>query len=190
MGSQIMITTLIVLATGVALAAGDAHGGADHGGIPSIVYYQIFNVSILLGGIFYLTKDKVVAFFAGKKSEYLKSQEAAEQALKAAELEHSDIQTKLAKIENTHAETIAKAKADAEQIKKQIVTDAEALAARLRAEAEMSAKLEVQRVKTELREKLLAQAFDQAQKEIASKTTAADQKRLQQDFISKVEVVR
>ena len=97
------------------------------------------------------------------------------------------IQTRLSKLESTADESISRARAEAADMKRQMVADAEALSKRLREEAASAAKLEVERAKNELRETLIHESLEAARTQLSSKVTAEDHKRLQSDFIQNIQ---
>jgi F-type H+-transporting ATPase subunit b len=172
------------------LASNGEHGSGQEGGIPNIVFYQAVNVSIIFLAGYWFSRHKISAFFHEKRNKFLKDQESAKQALVNAEQEHHEVKTRLDKLKNNKLNTISKAKADANDLQKQILSDAEIMVKRLQREAELASKIELQRAKNELRELLLREAFNLSKKDISSKATAEDQKRLQNEFISKVEVAQ
>jgi F-type H+-transporting ATPase subunit b len=185
------IIFLVFLSASVAAASSGGEGGSIHStGVPSVVFYQLINVLILFGGIYWKLRHQVVSFFNEKRKKYLEEQEKAQKALIAAEHEHHEVKTRLDKLKNNRLDTISKAKADANDLHRQILADAGAMAKKLENEAELAAKIELQRAKNELRETLLKEAFELSHRDIAVKTTTDDQKRLQREFISKVEVAQ
>lgn len=177
--------------TTFALASSEAGGhGAEHSGVPVVVLYQAINVAIILGAGIYFGKQKVVEFFLHKRTSFLQAQEKAQGVLRQAEHEHHEVKTRLDKLKVTREESISKAKADAIDLRKQIVKDAQVLAKKLQDEALLSAKIEVERAKHHLKEQLIKEAFELSKKDLSSKATSDDQKKLQEDFISKVQVVQ
>lgn len=172
--------------------ASTSHGGqgADHSGVPIVVLYQAINVAIIFFGAFYFGRKKVSAFFVEKRKLFLDAQERAKSALRVAELEHHEVKTRLDKLKVTRSESLAKAKTDANDMRERILQDAHTLATKLKDEALLAAKIEVQRAKHQLKEQLVREAFETSKKDLSLKATSDDQKKLQEDFISKVQVVQ
>lgn len=166
----------------------DAHD-ADHG-VPAVVYYQAINVGIILMAGFYYGREKIVGFFTNKKTQFLQAQEKAQATLKQAEKEHHEVKARLDKLKGNKEESLLKAKADATDLKNQIIQDAHALAKKLKDEALLSSKLEIERAKYQLKDQLIREAFEISKKDLSAKATSDDQKKLQEDFISKVQVVQ
>lgn len=170
-------------------ATGAGHHDAEHG-IPRVVFYQAINVLIIfISGIFF-GRQKIIGFFDGKRTEFLQAQNKAQYTLRQAEQEHQEVKTRLDKLKLTKSETISKAKSDANDMKAQMIQDAATLAAKIKAEAQMSAKIEVERAKFQLKEQAVKEAFELSKRDLTSKATSDDQRKLQEDFISKVQVVQ
>lgn len=183
-------TFLLVKSAMASSGAGhDVHGGDSHG-IPTVVYYQALNVAIILVATAIFGRKSIASFFAGKKDGFLKAQEKAQGVLRSAEEEYQQMKERHDKLLMNKEESIAKATADANDLRAQIIRDAEALAQKLRNEAQISSKLEIERAKHELKEQLIRDAFELSKRDLGSKATSADQKKLQDDFISKVQVVQ
>lgn len=166
-----------------------AHGGEAHG-IPTVVYYQALNVAIIIIAAIVFGKKGIAAFFVDKRESFLKAQEKAQSVLKNAEQEYKLMKERHDKLMMTREESLAKAKADANDLRLQMVRDAEALSIKLQNEAKLSAKIEIERAKNQLKEQIIRDAFELSKRDLGSKATSADQKKLQDDFISKVQVVQ
>lgn len=167
-------------------ASADAHGA--HDGIPSVVWYQAINFLIYIGLLFYFLRKPVKNYFASRQAAFNAALVKAQAAKAEAEAQKKEIQDRLNRLQAESDKAIAQAKAEAEQMRARIVKDAEELANNLRAEAQRSASFEIQRAKNELREELLSQSLALSQKILQEKVGEADQKRLQTEFVEKIEV--
>lgn len=168
---------------------GADHHGAEHG-VPRVVFYQAINVLIILIAGVYLGRQKVISFFVEKRTEFLQAQDKAQSSLRQAEQEHQEIKNRLDKLKLTKSESISKAKSDANDMKAQMIHDATNLATKIKAEAQMSTKIEAERARSQLKEQIIKEAFELSKKDLTSKATSDDQRKLQEDFISKVQVVQ
>ncbi len=186
-----LIPTLLVFLSQAVLANSEAAAAGHHDehiAIPvKLVIYQTINVAAMVIGLFFVLKKPVQNYFKEKKENFLSAAKKAEAARKAAEDERMQIQTRLSKLESTADESISRARAEAADMKRQMVADAEALSKRLREEAASAAKLEVERAKNELRETLIHESLEAARTQLSSKVTAEDHKRLQSDFIQNIQ---
>lgn len=186
-----LLTSLIMTVSLAALAAEEhgAHGEAL--AIPvKLVTYQTINVVIMVIGLYYFLREPVRKYFADKRATYLSAAQKAESARKAAENERMQIEVRLSKLESTADESVARARAEAADMKKQLVAEAEALSKRIRDEAQESARIEIEKAKTHLREALIKESLEIAKAQVSSKLTADDHKRLQSDFISHIQAVQ
>lgn len=185
-----LLTSLLMTISLSALAQEHgAHGDANT--IPvKLVTYQTINVVMMVAALIYFLREPVRKYFAEKKNLFLSSAQKAEAARKAAEDERQKIQVRLSKLESTADESVARARAEAADMKKQLIAEAEALSKRIREEAHESARLEVEKAKNHLREALIKEALEMAKAQVSSKLTADDHQRLQSDFISHIQAVQ
>lgn len=183
-------TTLLLTLANAAMAAEsghDAHGAAHHGPDMTLVMWQALNVGILIIGLIYFLRKPVREFFAGQKAAYLDASAKTLAARTAAENDLKHIRAELNRIETTAAESVARARAESSDLKRQMVTEAESTAQRLRMDAETSAKLEVQRAVVSLRAELLQEAVAAARQQMSKGVTQEDHVRLNQEFIRNIE---
>lgn len=185
------IVPLFILAISIAAKANEtAHGAEGSGEIPvRQIFYQAINVLIIFVGLIYFLKDGVKKFFQDKKAVFMDAAKKAEAARKTAEQEHLQIQIRLSKLESSADESVSRARAEAADMKKQLIADAEALSNRIREEAERTAQLEVEKAKIHLREALIKESIAAAKTQLTSKVSSEDQRRLQSDFVNHLEAV-
>lgn len=181
---KLFMTLLLVLSPAAVFAAGD-HGDA----IPTkTIIYQFINVGALVIGLIYFTKDAAISFFKSRKSDYLAAAEKSAFAREQAEKEFVDIKNKLNELDSTRADSLSKAKAHADDIKAQIIEEANAVTKRIKDDAQLTAKLEVERAQKDLRTQLLTDSVAAARLALTKDLGANDQQKLQKDFINHVGV--
>jgi F-type H+-transporting ATPase subunit b len=167
-----------------------AAGGAHSEGIPyKTIMFQAINLSMLVGLLVYLLKKPLKLFFTEKKQNFLKAAEKAEQIQKIAEQEHLQIKVRLTKLQSTSDESIAKARAEASDLKKQLIAEAQATAKRVELETKTTIELELTKAKQQLREQLIQEAILLSRSSISSKVSVEDHKRLEGDFIKNIGVL-
>ena len=154
------------------------------------VAYQAINVGLFVVLIAILSRKKARAFFAGRAASFQQALVKADVARTNAESKKREIQDLLSQLESSSAQTADAARADAEQIKRNLLKEAEALRATLRQEAERTVHAELERAKAELRAEMIAQAMALAKTTLSEKILEPDQKRLQSEFVEKIQVVR
>lgn len=182
---------LILLGPVIAVASGAEHGSAHHDiEIPKSVIYQAINVGILVVGLVYLLKDDMVTFFKVRQETYLQAAQRAAFAREQAEREFQDLKNKIAELEKTRELQLQKAKAHADEITSQIATEANQVTMRIKSEAELTARLEIQRAQRDLRNQLLTDSVAAAHTVLSKDIGSADHLKLQNEFINHIEVVR
>ena len=180
---------LLVLGASCAYAASghDEHGGEIH--VPKVVIYQAINVVLLFGGLYYFLKDTVVKFYADRKATYVAAAQKSQAAREAAEKQFADIKNKLSQLEASTDESISRAKAEAADMKRAMLKDAQDVANRIKNEAEQTAKIEIQKAQTQLREQLLKDSVAAAKMVLSKDIGSADHQKLQSEFVNKVQAV-
>lgn len=175
-------------------SAESGHGGHGSVGLDDqtikTMIYQALNVFILVAALVYGLKSTVKDFFKQKKEVFLSTAKKAQSLKQQAEEEHAQIKVQLTKLESSATESISRARADAAEMKQQLIIEAQALSKRIQEEAELAARLEVTRAKNQLREQMIQQASLLASDQIVQKVSAEDHRRLQGDFIQNVSEVR
>ena len=186
-----LIPLSILLAAVMAQANESAHAGHESGEIPvKQIMYQAINVFIIIVGLIYFLKDGIRKFFEDKKADFMSAADRAATAKKTAEHEREQIQVRLSKLESTADESVSRARAEAADMKKQLIADAEALSERIREEAERAAALEIEKAKAQLREMLIKEAVVATRAHLSAKVSTEDQQRLQSDFVNHLQAVQ
>lgn len=187
MKSILVLISLILPA--ICLAAGGEHGGGHgHLGPSRTEIYQLINVVILLGGVIYFVKDQAIEFFKNRRTDYLAAAEKSASARRQAEADFAEIKNKIDKIDATRAEMIAKAQAHAADVKKQIIEESEAVAKRIKDDAELAARVESQKAERDLRQQLIKDSITAARSVLSKDISAGDHQKLQGDFVRGVGV--
>lgn len=184
--NKVFMTALLTLVSQAAFAA-EGHGGGHEAFPWDFVGFQVVNVTILVVGLVYFTKDAARKYFAERHQVFVAAAQKAQAARSQAEAEHTEIQVKLSKLESTAAESISRAKAEAAELKHQLVAEAEAASKKIKTEAEQAARLEIERAKNHLREQLIQDAVVAARAQLSQKVSSDDHQRLQGEFINNMQ---
>ncbi len=169
---------------------GSGHGDGHGSGIPMSVTFQAINFALYAGLLLYFLRKPIREFFKSREQVYKQALVKAENARRDAEKKKKEIQQRLRNLDATADESLDQARAEATALKLQIRQDAETLAERLRTEANRSAQFEVERARLILREEMLKQSVALSRKLLADKMADGDQKRLQTEFVDKIQEVR
>jgi F-type H+-transporting ATPase subunit b len=183
------IPFLLLLGANAALAASGEHHESGPVEVPKAVLYQLINVLILFGGLFYFLKGHVVKFYKDRKAHYMVAAERSKAAREKAEQDFLDIKHKLQQLEATADESYDRAQAEAKNMRQQMIKDGEEMAARIKNEAQQTAKIEIQKAQQHLREQLLNDAIKAAKSALTSDIAAADHQKLQGEFVNNVQAV-
>lgn len=184
--------TSVLLVVGLMMISGAASAAEPgHHGVPwKTIGWQVLNLGILVVGLVYLLKDSTRQFFAARRTGFIDAAKKSQSAREEAEKQYKEIQAKIEHLEATRAESIARAEAEAAELKKTLTREAEELAARIRKEAEATARAEVMKAKKDLHEQFVQEAIASARAVLTKDIGAADQQKLQADFMKNVEAVR
>lgn len=183
------ISLLILLAASTVFAASGGHDAHGPVHVPKAVIYQAINVTILFGGLFYFLRGAIVKFYKDRKAHYLVAAERSKAAREKAEQEYLDIKHKLSQLESTADESYNRAQVEAKNLREQMIKDGQEMAARIKHEAEQTAKIEIQKAQQHLREQLLKDAVKAAKATLTSDIGAADHQKLQGEFVNNVQAV-
>lgn len=182
---------LVSLLSVVAMASGgEGHeAAAGHGeAVPlAQIGWQAVNLGILLVALFFFLKSSIIETFANRKQSFLDQAEKTKSALKNAELALSGVKQKLSDLESGEAVSLQKAKAEAEEIKANLIKDAEALSEKLKKDATLSINNELNKAKTEINNTILNSAIGSASKTLANKATSNN---LEAAFLKQLDEVK
>jgi F-type H+-transporting ATPase subunit b len=183
---QALLLVCIVAAGTVAMAQEHGgHGFDEHA--KRTIMWQLLNVSVMVAGLVYYLKTPIRKMFSDKRVAYMAAAERAEAARKLAEQEHMEIEVRLTKLESTADESVSRARAEAADMKKSLIAEAENMSRKIREEAEVAAQLEVVNAKNILRQQLISESVALAKSTIQTKVSSEDHKRLQGDFINNIQ---
>lgn len=178
---------LIIFVSSTAAQAAPGHGHGD-GGIPiTMVLWQLANVLILFGGIFYLTRKTIIESFAKRRSDYLAASEKSQSLKQAAEQELRTVLENLSKLKTTSEDSIRRAHAEAAELKNNLIKEAHELSMRIKKEAADSAAAETRRAKLDLTQNFLGEAFQNAESQLKG-ISAQDKSKLQTQFVENMKV--
>lgn len=168
-----------------------ASGGHDDHSIPmSAIVFQVINFGLFVTILVVLLKGKVATYFRTRAQDFTVARNRAAELKAAAEQQKRDIEAKLRHLESTAKQTVENARKEALALKASILREAEEMAEKIRKEAEQTARSEVERAKEELRQSLLSEAIEAAKNSVSKNLSASDQKRLQGEFVEKIQAVK
>lgn len=168
-----------------------AAGGAHHGeGVPTIVYWQAANLLIIFAALVYFAGPKIKDTFKQRNSEFLANAEKSQSIQKEAEKKLEDIKGRLEMLEKTSGESIARARAEAADLRQQIIAEGQNAAEKIKKEAQAVAQAEVQNAQRSLHAQVVKDSLRMAQDILKKDVGQGDQQRLQEQFGKQIEGVR
>jgi F-type H+-transporting ATPase subunit b len=183
-----MIFALLVTAAlpALALAAGGGEHHADSGVILKDFIWRCVNFAVMAGLLGYFVSKPIRNGLQNRRTEIEKTLTDAAAARDAAEAKAREYQEKLAKA-SAEIETIyAAIRREGELERDKILASAKEMAAKIEQEADAKAASAVARARTELRAEAARLAVELAEELLAKSVTAADQKRLIDEYMQKV----
>lgn len=170
-----------------------AEGVAEHGHEVVIPWNSLFVQSynfILLGILlFFLLRKSVKQHFTDRALSYKELVDRAENARKEAEQSHSKIKARLENLEAQAERGVSQARLEAADLRARMLLEAKGLGQKLEEEAKRSATAELEKAKSELRKELLEKAISASNESLKASLGTSDQKKLQNEFVEKIEVV-
>lgn len=173
-----------VLLPAMALAAGvDQH---DSGVILKDFIWRCVNFAVMVGLLAYFVSKPIRNGLQNRRAEIEKTLADAAAARDAAEARARDYQDKLAKAAGEIESIYAAIRREGELERDRILTSAREMSAKIEQEADAKAASAVARARTELRAEAARLAVELAEELLAKSVTAADQKRLVDEYMQKV----
>lgn len=181
------IALLLLLSSVQVLAAGGAHHGE---GIPTIVYWQAANLIIIFVALAYFAGPKIKETFRQRNAEFLASAEKSQSIQREAEKKLEDIKNRLSLLEKTSGESIARARAEAADLRQQIISEGQQAAEKIKKEAQAVAQAEIQNAQRSLHAQVVKDSLRMAQDILKKDVGQGDQQRLQEQFGKQIEGIR
>lgn len=150
---------------------------------------ETLNMGLLTALLIYLLRHMVIAHFKGRRQTYTELVERAEAAKTAAEKSHREIAQKLAELQQSADENIRNAQSEATAMKQKLMGEAQTLAKKLEDDAHRTVETEIEKAKTQLRAELLAEAIHVSRDALKETVGSSEHKRLQTEFVDKIQVV-
>lgn len=168
------VTTSVVATIALASSSGGAH---DENHIPvKTILTQAVNLGILLVVLFIFTKKSIQAMFKSKKDLFLEDSLKTAQALKLAEIELSDIKTKIKTLETTEAASLLNAEKEAESTAQKMVSDAQVQGKKIVEDTSLVISAELSKAKNQIREKIIETSMLETEKNIKASSASITQK--------------
>jgi F-type H+-transporting ATPase subunit b len=183
------IALALLLACGLpvlALAAGGGEHHADSGAVMKDFIWRCVNFAVMAGLLIYFVRKPIKNGLQGRRAEIEKALSDATAAREAAEAKVREYQDKLAKAAAEIDTIYAAIRREGELERDRILASAKEMAAKIEQEADSKAASAVARARAELRAEAARLAVELAEELLQKNVTAADQKRLVDEYMQKV----
>jgi len=184
-----VVATCLAILGSAALASASEGGGGHAGGGAQLkdFIWRVIDFAVLAGIIIWaLVKQNVKGGLKARQDAIETTLREAAEARDAAERKLKEYTAKLESANREIDELSATIKTDAEAEKVRIIAEANAMADKIREQAQQTAVQEVQKARTLLRQEAARLAVELAEKKIRENITKSDQDRLVGDYLSKV----
>ncbi len=182
-----IIAALLLVAALPALASG---GGGEHhvdsGVLIKDFIWRCVNFAVMVGLLGYFISKPIRNGLQNRRAEIEKALADATAAREAAEAKTREYQDKLAKAAAEIDTIYAAIRREGELERDRILTSAKEMATKIEQEADSKAASAVARARLELRAEAARLAVELAEELLSKNVTAADQKRLVDEYMQKV----
>lgn len=175
----------VLLVPALALAAGGEHH-VDSGVLLKDFIWRCINFAVMAGLIVYFIRKPLSGGLQNRRAEIEKTLADAAKAREAAEAKALEYQEKLAKASAEIDNIYLAIRREGELERDKILASAKEMSVKIEQEADAKAASAVARARTELRAEAARLAVELAEELLAKNVTAADQKRLVDEYMQKV----
>ena len=168
------------------LAAGGGDHQVDSGVILKDFIWRCINFAVMIGLLGYFVRKPIRNALQNRRAEIEKTLADAAAARDAAEARAKEYQEKLAQAAAEIESIYAAIRREGELERDRILTSAREMAAKIELEADAKAASAVAKARTELRAEAARLAVELAEELLVKSVTAADQKRLIDEYMQKV----
>lgn len=154
------------------------------------IVVQLINTAILCFILAKLLYNPVLSFLNARKERIASQIDEAQRALNEANTLKMQYELKLEDIEHERGEILEKARADASENSRRIISQAKTEAETLKKRAQLDIEREQEKVKDEVKKQIVLVSSAISEKFIAAKITDAEQEKLVEDTIRDLEGVK
>ncbi|MEK6774845.1 MAG: ATP synthase F0 subunit B [Bdellovibrionota bacterium] len=157
--------------------------------IPFVTVWQFINLAILFSVLIYLLKDNVRKFFSDKRTVFLTEAEKSKVAQAEAEKGYLEIKKKLEDFNRGVETSSLRARTEAQELKKQMISDAKSQAQKIKDEALVSAKNETMKAQRKLHQQVVSEVISLSRAVLAKDIGNVDHQKLQSEFSKNIQAV-
>lgn len=186
MKKNIIFSLAMVLLPIVSVAASGGHQGE----VPyRTIFWQCVNLTILFGALTYFFRAKAIHFFKSRRETYMQEAQKSHQMRDAAEKSLEKIKHDLQKLDESYSESIARAEAEASELRSQMINEAKQNAIKIKEESEETIRIETQNAQRDIKHKFVSEAVGMARQVLSKDIASSDHHKLQSDFARNIQAV-
>lgn len=168
------------------LASAGTVFAAEEGGWMATDTYRVINFAVLAGILVFLLRKPVKQFFGDRIRVIREQLEDLENQKQAAEKKLEEYNERLAALSRESEKIIEDYRRQGENLKDQILREAETAAGKLEEQAKKNIEREFAQAKLHLETEVFDRAVEKAEEKLKRITTPDDQEKLVQEYLDKV----
>jgi F-type H+-transporting ATPase subunit b len=177
---------LAILTASLVTAPSLAHAAAEGGDLGGFLW-SIFNLAVLVAVLVYFARKPIRDYFRDRRRRIAEELDASARLLRDAETRLAEWQARIEQLDAELVELRETSRMRSAADRERILAQARATAERIRGDAAAAVDQELTRARARLREEAASLAVELAAGILEKQVTAADRKRLLDDFIERVE---
>lgn len=165
--------------------------GGDVNYIPwKVITAQVVNVTLAIGILIYLLKDKVRDLFSGRVEKFDEEFKKAQAIKENAKLKRDEIKNRLQELKVNAQKSIEDSEVQAKANTKKLLNETQTASSRIISDAEGKIQNQLGKVVSELKLDLLKKSFEKAKEDISDKISQPELQRLKEEFMKNIQVVK
>lgn len=177
---------LLLMTAGMVFAASGGGQGDEGSGWAATDTYRIFNFVVLAGILVFLLRNPVKQFFGSRIRVIREQLEDLENQKQEAEKKLTEYNERLAAMSRESEKIIEDYRRQGENLRDQILKEAEAAAGKLEEQARKNIEREFAQAKLHLETEVFDKALEKAEQKLKRITTHDDQEKLVREYLDKV----
>ncbi len=188
MNKLVIFSLSMILFAAQTFAESEGHHGDPHAIPTRAIFWQVVNVAVIVIAVMIFYRKTINELFVKRRATYIALANKAQLQKQAALSEIAEIEQRLNKLRITRDESIVRAHQEAKEQQRLIVQEAQAYAAKIKKEADDSARLEMGKAVRDFRTALVEGSIESARKVLKTDVGQTDHQRLQKKFVDTVGV--
>jgi F-type H+-transporting ATPase subunit b len=188
---SLTVVGLVLLTFGLALASsGGGHGGESSFNKGADLIKRLLNFAVLAGGLFFLLRKPVAKGLESRRQGIKDELDDLERRKEEAQREIAQTKQKLGKLDEEVKDIMAEAVREGEAAKAKILEEAKVLSEKLQEQAKKNIEHEFLAAKKQLKAEMADEAVVLAEAIIKKSINDDDQKRIVDEYLTKVVVAQ